>query len=107
GTLLATGSTTITSAQQFTIRVKIGTGQVAGWEVQVGGVLEISGTGNLGVTNNGAINLGGKSAATALCYYDNVYVNQQVYPFTAATGNVQFQIDGLNTGSPVTLSGGI
>jgi RHS repeat-associated protein len=67
----------------------------------------MSGTnGNFGSNNNGSILLGGGSPYTTNYYYDDVAIASLAYPGTAPTGTVQFKVDGVNFGSPVTLSGG-
>src|SRR5205807_1508502 len=55
--LLGTGSTTLVSGQAYTISAKIGTGSNAAWEIRINGVVEMSGTGDLGSSNNVALNL--------------------------------------------------
>jgi hypothetical protein len=106
GTLLATGTTTLTSGQVDTISAKIGTGSNAPWEVRINDTVEMSGTGNLGSNNNGSVELGGNGTYTTNYYYDDVAINSQSYPGPVPTGTVQFAIDGTAFGGPVTLSGG-
>ena len=61
GTLLATGSTTLQPNTVYTISAMIGTGSNAAWQVLLNGNSQLSGTGNLGTTNNGSIKLGGNN----------------------------------------------
>ena len=80
GTLQATGTTVLQSGKIYTIDAKVGTGTSAPWEVRINGVVEISGTNNLGTTNNGSIKLGGASAYTDTYYFDDVAIDAQAFP---------------------------
>ena len=107
GSLLGTGSTTLQSNTVYTISAMIGPGTNAAWQVLVNGKVELSGTGNLGSTNNGSIRLGGNSAYTTNYFYDDVQINSQGYPGPVPTGTVQFVVDSANWGAPVPLIDGM
>jgi hypothetical protein len=103
---LGTGTTTLNPNQVYTISAKIGTGPNAAWEIRINGVVELSGTANLGANPNGSLNLGGNSPYTDTYYYDDVAINSQGYAGAPPTGTVQFVVDGSNFGAPVPLVGG-
>jgi hypothetical protein len=106
GTLLATGTTTLVSGQVYALSAMIGTGSTAAWQIEINGSLEMSGSGNLGSTNNGSLKLGGNGAYTTTYYYDDVAVNSQAYPGPVPTGTVQFIVDNSPSGNPVALADG-
>ena len=106
GTLLGTGITTLASGQVYAISAMIGTGANAAWEIRINGSLEMSGTANLGTTDNGSLKLGGNGAYTDTYYYDDVAVNSQAYPGPVPTGTVQFVVDGKPFGTPLPLFDG-
>jgi hypothetical protein len=97
GTLKATGTTVLSSGTLYTIDAKIGTGTSVPWEVRINSVVEMSGTANLGGTNNGSLKLGGNVAYTDTYYYDDVAIDAQAYPGlspqsdAALDGNVAVQ----------------
>jgi hypothetical protein len=62
--------------------------------------IALSGTGTQADTSTGVV-----SSANPSVYGQGVYFTAAVTP-GAATGSVQFQIDGVNFGAPVTLAGG-
>src|SRR5439155_12648119 len=78
GNPLAVGTTVLNPNQTYTISARIGTGSNASWEIRVNGNVEMSGTGNLGNTNNGSIKLGGNNAYTTNYYYDDVSISSNV-----------------------------
>jgi PKD domain len=80
GTPLAVGTTTLNPNQTYTISAEIGTGTNAPFIIRINGVVEMSGSGNLGVNNNGSILLGGKSPYTTNYIYDDVAINSQNFP---------------------------
>jgi hypothetical protein len=80
GTLLATGATTLAPNQVYAISAMIGTGSTAAWEVRINGVVDMSGSANLGSNNNGSLRLGGNGAYTTTYFYDDVAINSQTYP---------------------------
>jgi hypothetical protein len=80
GNLLATGTTVLLPGQVYTISAEVGTGTTASWEVLINGNAEISGTGNLGTTDNGSLLLGGDDAYTCTHYYDDVQISSQSDP---------------------------
>ena len=87
GNLLATGSTVLQPNEVYTISAEVGTGSNASWVVRINGNVEISGTGNLGTNNNGALELGGGSAYTTNYYYDDVEITGDVNEVGFETGN--------------------
>jgi hypothetical protein len=74
------GTTVLASDQVYALSTMIGTGTNAGWEIRINGNVEMSGTGNLGTTNNGSIKLGGNSPYTTTYFYDDVAIDSQGYP---------------------------
>ena len=106
GTLLGTGITMLASGQVYAISAMIGTGTNAAWQILINGSVEMSGTANLGTTNNGSLKLGGNGAYTDTYYYDDVAVNSQAYPGPVPTGTIQFVVDGSLSGTPLPLSDG-
>ncbi len=84
GNLVGTGATTLNPNQTYTLSAKIGTGPTAVWEIRINGIVEMSGTANLGPNNNGSIKLGGGSPYTTNYYYDDVAINSQNYPSSPA-----------------------
>jgi hypothetical protein len=89
GTLLAIGSTILQPYQVYTISAMIGTGSNAAWQVLINGTIELSGTGNLGSTNNGSIKLGGDNLYTTNYYYDDVAIDSQGYPTVGGGGGAR------------------
>ena len=77
---MPTGITPLNPNQTYTIQVRVGTGTNASFEVRVNGNVDMSGIGNLGANNNGAIRLGGNSAYTTNYYYDDININSQSFP---------------------------
>ncbi|HLJ91742.1 MAG TPA: PKD domain-containing protein [Gemmataceae bacterium] len=75
GNPVATGSTVLQPNWIYTISAVIGTGTNAPWVVSINGNVEMSGTGNLGTNNNGALELGGNRAYTSTYYYDDVQIS--------------------------------
>ncbi|HLJ98265.1 MAG TPA: PKD domain-containing protein [Gemmataceae bacterium] len=75
GNPLATGRTVLRPNQIYTITAVIGTGTNAPWVVSINGNVEMSGTGNLGTTNNGALELGGNDRYTTNYYYDDIQIS--------------------------------
>ena len=61
--------------QIYTLSAEIGTGSNAPWEIFLNGSLVMSGTGNLGTNNNGALELGGGNAYTGTYYYDDILIS--------------------------------
>jgi hypothetical protein len=106
GALLGTGSTVLASGQVYAISAMIGTGSDAARQILINGNVELSGTGNLGTTNNGSLKLGGNRAYTATYYYDDIAINAQAYPDPVPTGTIQFVVNGSPYGTPLPLSDG-
>ncbi|HLJ93650.1 MAG TPA: Ig-like domain-containing protein [Gemmataceae bacterium] len=100
GNLLATGTTTLNANQTYTISATIGPGT---WDVRINGVLEMSGTGNLGKPGNGAIRLGGNSPYTTDYYYDDVAISPNVVPAGGLVVNPAGQ-QTATEGVPATIS---
>jgi hypothetical protein len=75
GNLLATGSTMLQPNHMYTISAEIGTGSSGSWVIRINGNVEMSGTGNLGTNNNGAIELGGGNAYTGTYFYDDILIS--------------------------------
>jgi hypothetical protein len=104
--LIGTGTTKLQPDTTYTINAYYGLGASnATWGLSINGNVELGGVTNvdLGVNNNGAIQLGGGSAYTSNFYFDNVQMSGVAYPGPGGspTGNIQFQLDGTNFGSPV------
>ena len=87
GNLLATGSTVLQPNQVYTISAEIGIGSNASWVIRINGNVEMSGTGNLGTNNNGALEFGGDSAYTTNYYYDDVEITGDINQVGFETGN--------------------
>lgn len=78
GTLLATGSTALSTGTAYRIGVLCGTGASGSWEVRINGSVEISGTGDLTTTNGGAVQLGkvaNRNDETVDFYYGTVWID--------------------------------
>jgi len=75
GNTVATGTTVLQPNRTYTISAVIGTGTNAPWVVSINGKVEMSGTGNLGTNNNGALELGGNDRYTTNYYYDDVQIS--------------------------------
>ena len=86
GALLGTGSTTLQPNTIYTLSVMVGTGTSAAWQVLINGNVEMSGTGNLGTSNNGSIRLGGNAPYTNNFYYDDIAIASQGYPTVGGGG---------------------
>lgn len=85
-TLIATGTTALSTGVWYRIGVKIGTGSgaVSAYEVQIDGVSEFSGTtASLYEENNGVIRLGkvlNTNSKTVDFYYDDLIVSNSGFP---------------------------
>src|SRR5439155_4854867 len=80
GNIAGIGTTTLNPNQTYTISAKIGTGPSGAWEVRINGIVEMNGTANLGVNNNGSFKAGGNNPYTTNYYYDDIAINSQNYP---------------------------
>jgi hypothetical protein len=86
--LVATGSTALSSSTWYRIEVKAGNGAAAAYEVKIDGTSELSGTANQAATNCGGIRLGkvtDRSNQSVTYYYDDINMNDAAYP---GDGNV-------------------
>src|SRR5262249_47940740 len=97
----------LASGQVYAVSAMIGTGSNAAWAILINGTVEMSGTANLGNTNNGSLKLGGNGAYTTTYDFDDVAVNSQAYPGPVPTGTVQLVVDGPPSGTPVPLADGV
>lgn len=97
GTLLATGSTVLSTATWYLIGVLVGTGASASWEVRIAGSTEISGsTANLGTSNNAHIRLGkwaNRNGNSVDFYYDDCALDTTDWP---ADGKIVFMLPDSN-----------
>lgn len=81
--LLSTGATVLNSGTWYLLEIKVGTGAAAAWEVKINGVSEISGTGDLGTTNNGDVRFGkttNRNSQSVDFYFDNCATDNAAYP---------------------------
>lgn len=82
-TLLATGTTVLSTGVWYRIEIKCGTGASAAWEVKIDGTSEISGTGNLSTSNGNHIRLGkaaNRNGNSVEFYYDDWIWSDSAYP---------------------------
>ena len=83
-TVLATGTTALSTGTWYRIEAMWGTGSSAAWAVKIAGTVEISGsTGNLGTSNHGYFGVGklhNRNGNTVDFYYDHVAVDSEGYP---------------------------
>lgn len=80
---VATGTTSLSTGVWYRIEAKSGTGASAAWEVKINGVSEISGTSNLGTTNNASYSFGKQTDLNNNAvdfYYDDAYIDDAAYP---------------------------
>ena len=101
-TLLATGTTVLSSNTYYLIEVKCGTGgSSAAWEVKINGTVEIgSVAGNLGTGNNASILLGkviNHNGNSVEFYYDDFYISSTGYLGTNASAIAVPSADGTFT----------
>lgn len=82
GVLLATGSTALSTGTPYRIGVRCGTGASANWAVEIDGVSEISGTGDLGGVNSGVVQLGkvaDRNGESVDFYYGTVWIDDAAF----------------------------
>jgi hypothetical protein len=82
-TLMATGSTVLSSGTWYRVEVKCGTGSSAAWEVKINGTSEISGTGNLDTHAHQNFYLGKQwnhSSQSVVYNFACVYLDDAAYP---------------------------
>jgi hypothetical protein len=81
GKLLGTGTTKLNAGEVYQITVEVGTGANAAWQVRINGYVEMSGAGNLLISNNGSINLGGAgSMFNDTYFYDDLTISSVALP---------------------------
>lgn len=81
--LLATGSTTLSSGTWYRLEAKVGTGTSADWEVKINGTSEISGTGNLGTNGTNEADFGkrtNENGQSVDFFYDDIRWADDAYP---------------------------
>jgi len=78
--LLQTGSTKLPTGQWSCIEAQIGTGSSASWAIRINTNPEISGSGNLGATNNGSIKFGGNAVYSDSLQIDDVSIDDASFP---------------------------
>lgn len=106
GSAMATGATVLSLNTWYAISCKSGTGASASWEVQINGVSEISGTGNLQTNNNSTFAMGkpqNSNNRSVNFYYDNFIVDDTSYP--ASTSVVYISIP-ISNGTTFTWTAG-
>lgn len=84
----SSGSTVLVETTEYLIGVRVGTGASANWAVQINGVNEISGTGDLTAVNNGVCQLGkpnDRNGETVDFYYRKFRVDDTAFLGTSAT----------------------
>lgn len=94
GDSLTTGATVLNANQWYRIGLKCETGASAGWEVEIDGNAEVSGTvDDVGTVNNGRLRLGSVDSSTFDFFYDDVLIDDAEFPgpgqsrICKATGN--------------------
>lgn len=78
GTLMATGTTVLSSGTWYCIQLFCGTGASGSWEVRINQNSELSGTGNVNTNNHGGILLGkavNTNGQSVDFYYDDVIIS--------------------------------
>jgi hypothetical protein len=103
GTLVATGTTTISAGTWTRIEVKIVVGSSAAYEVKVNGTVEpnLSGTANNGTTNYRSMFVGSRtnrSGQSLLIYSDDISIDDAAYPGNGRVTPLSMTSNGDNFG---------
>jgi len=94
------GATTISTTTWYKIGVKVGTGASAAYEVKINDSSELSGTGNLGTSNNARLTIGkrtNRNGNSVVYNYDDVAIDNADYPTTAQCKAMLVNADGALT----------
>lgn len=106
--LLATGTTVLSTGTWYRIEVRVGTGASANWEVKINGTSEISGTADLRSDNNVNVRFGkttNRNGNTVDFFYDDIAVSDSAYP-GASDGVYPLTVDGDGTYTAWTVGAG-
>lgn len=98
-TLLATGTTALSSGVWYRIEVLTGTGASANWEVRIDGTTEISGTDDLTTNNNAKALLGktvNRSGQGVDFFYDDMLLDNGAWPGAGQIKSLLPDADGDN-----------
>lgn len=99
-TLVATGSTALTLGTYYRIEVKMCTGTCA-WVLKINGTTEVSGTSNMGSSNNASIRFGkavNKNSQSVSYAFDDIFVDSADYPGNIRVRGVRPVADGIAAG---------
>lgn len=98
--LLATGSTVLAADTWYRLDIKVGTGASAAWEVKIDGTVEISGTGDLTLVNNGRFEVGkvvSRNGNAVDFFYDDWVIDDAAYATTPQVIRMDANADGFYT----------
>lgn len=99
--LQATGSTALSLDTWYRIEVKMCTGTSCAWAVKINGSAELSGTGNMGSSNNASIRFGkavNKNSQSVTYGFDDILVDPSDYPGNIRVKAVRPVADGISSG---------
>ncbi len=83
GSLLATGTTTLSSGTWYLLQIKRLLGSTAAWEVKINGASELSGTTNFSGSTGGVVDFGkftNRNSQAIDVFFDDVMVSDSAYP---------------------------